>query len=461
MALDMGLLAARSGAEGPYAARLTAGLSNVGDSSQEATNQSVGTQSGSQQSSGSSQSSSTSFIPDYSQTPILEGIANYAMSMAPQVYQHGMDQWTQNQGDIDQLMKTAQSYASGSRLNADVGMAEAGQQQAGEAALRNSKQDLESYGIDPSSGRYAALDSAAKIQTAANAAGAGNQQYRSDIATGNAMQNQAISSELQNSAYGNQVADTMNNLLGTGMQLKYSPLGTTSESSSTNESSGTSSGSTVSSGQSSGQNDSLGFGGGGGSGGDNGVALPGSLNYEKLNEERSTFGQPGYFGARNAQPTFAHGGPIGTPTTKSYEDGSDLTQGYDPDQDGPAVHDGQSPSGGQAIDDVPAKLTAGEFVLPNDVVKWKGEEFFQNLISKSRQMRQSVMAAHGQDQQGQQQPQMRRGGAITHRDDSMGFNEDRRAFSTQPQPGDNIYAQSHPGYDSGQEPVTMNMGGAI
>jgi hypothetical protein len=45
---------------------------------------------------------------------------------------------------------------------------------------------------------------------------------------------------------------------------------------------------------------------------------------------------------------------------------------------------GVSPSHGQNVDDVPARLNAGEFVVPRDVAAWKGQEFFQNLIKKSR-----------------------------------------------------------------------------
>jgi hypothetical protein len=81
--------------------------------------------------------------------------------------------------------------------------------------------------------------------------------------------------------------------------------------------------------------------------------------------------------------------------------------GFDPDQRQDQqrfVSPSLSPSGGQRTDDVPAKLNAGEFVLPDDVVKWKGEEFFQNLIGKSRQARESIMSAHGQMQG--QPPQM-------------------------------------------------------
>lgn len=43
-----------------------------------------------------------------------------------------------------------------------------------------------------------------------------------------------------------------------------------------------------------------------------------------------------------------------------------------------------SPSGGRQTDDVNAHLNAGEFVLPRDVVAWKGQEFFQKLIADAR-----------------------------------------------------------------------------
>jgi hypothetical protein len=47
-----------------------------------------------------------------------------------------------------------------------------------------------------------------------------------------------------------------------------------------------------------------------------------------------------------------------------------------------------SPSKGAITDDVPARLNAGEFVLPKDVVSWMGEEKLQKLIQSMRQKRQ-------------------------------------------------------------------------
>lgn len=197
---------------------------------------------------------SESFIPEYSQTPILERIAQEAENYAPQVYRWGMDAYERNQGNIDNLMRAGQLWASPQHIATMMGQAEAGVQQAGEQARQSALQDLQSYGIDPSAGRYAALDQASRVQTAAAAAGAGNQQRMADIAQGLTMQNQAMSAGLQNTQIGYSAANALNALYGTGMQLKYSPLGQTSTSTgtSTGGSSGTSSG--FSTGQSFGEN---------------------------------------------------------------------------------------------------------------------------------------------------------------------------------------------------------------
>jgi hypothetical protein len=47
-----------------------------------------------------------------------------------------------------------------------------------------------------------------------------------------------------------------------------------------------------------------------------------------------------------------------------------------------------SPSMGQQTDDVPAMLTANEFVIPKDVALWKGHEYLAKLIDQSRQAAQ-------------------------------------------------------------------------
>ena len=56
-----------------------------------------------------------------------------------------------------------------------------------------------------------------------------------------------------------------------------------------------------------------------------------------------------------------------------------------------------SPTRGKAIDDVPARLTVGEFVIPKEVVDFKGQEFFQNLIKKTRQAIDVESGGDGKD----------------------------------------------------------------
>lgn len=51
-----------------------------------------------------------------------------------------------------------------------------------------------------------------------------------------------------------------------------------------------------------------------------------------------------------------------------------------------------SPSMGHTTDDIPARLNAEEFVIPRDVARWKGQEFFQNLIEESRRKRMGAPA---------------------------------------------------------------------
>ena len=73
------------------------------------------------------------------------------------------------------------------------------------------------------------------------------------------------------------------------------------------------------------------------------------------------------------------GGPVG------YQEGGET--GLPPPPGGTPggfVTPDMSPSGGQETDDVDAKLTVGEFVMPKDVTHAKGTEFFYNLIDKTR-----------------------------------------------------------------------------
>jgi hypothetical protein len=60
---------------------------------------------------------------------------------------------------------------------------------------------------------------------------------------------------------------------------------------------------------------------------------------------------------------------------------------------GGAVPRSASPSRGQQTDDISARLNAGEYVIPRDVVKHQGTKFFTDLIAKSRKLRTGMTGA--------------------------------------------------------------------
>jgi hypothetical protein len=296
---------------------------------------------------------STTYIPDYAESPILREAAQYARSMAPQVYQWGMDQYNKNQGNIDAMMRNALTYASPARIKAEMGMAQAGVQQGAEAGRQSAIRDLQGYGIDPSAGRYAALDNASRVMSSAQAAGAGNVQRMATEASGLQQQQAAQAMSNQNVQTGYGAAGAMTGLLNTAMSLKFPPLGTTSSSQGTSSNVGTSSNIGASQ-QTSGGGESTNFG----------YPAP---NYAGQNQQTLlNWGQT--HPAVVQQPHVAGGGDI---------------------------PDAWSPTGGKKVDDVPANLTAGEFVIPKDVAEWKGQEFFYKLMAASRKTR-AMAGSNGQ-----------------------------------------------------------------
>jgi hypothetical protein len=101
-------------------------------------------------------------------------------------------------------------------------------------------------------------------------------------------------------------------------------------------------------------------------------------------------GGGGYYGFQGG--AFARGGPVAPRTAIPPQRGGFANAPHQILQravqqnmaKGGRIPMGVSPSHGQNVDDVPARLNAGEFVVPRDVAAWKGQEFFQNLIKKSR-----------------------------------------------------------------------------
>lgn len=497
----------------------------------------------------SSSSTFSSFIPSYSEEPFLSDLAAYERAIAQQNYammqgiydktqgvtdqvvnqalgnagllagQAGQDFANYNQmfpGTIQSLDTEAKDFASTPRVQAEMGRAGATATQAGDAQRQAALRDLESFGVDPSSGRYAGLDTAERMQTAASAAGAQNQARVNTEQIGRALR----SEELQNLARlpGQGIGEmstanaaagvgenaqlgasqTAGNLLGTPQTwaaiasgLKYPPLGQSGGSSrgaqsnsrgSGNNGSGNGSGgpsgnggpsgsSWQPQGMSGGYDPALGMGGrgigegttggpqgahiiagpsgvlpdstatdstgsdlmGGADTGGMGGALEGGQGANASdwatapdmnsmdfggNGADSQFavapdmgntmdfggsGDPGQFAVAPDMSSMDFGGDGGGDNSGDFAEGGDV--GDDDGDDGmgalPIANDATtggkvplsaSPSLGRNTDDIRASLNAEEFVVPRDVARWKGEEFFQKLINASRQARAAASA---------------------------------------------------------------------
>lgn len=225
----------------------------------------------------------SSFIPDYSQSPLMTQIAQVAEGLGQQQYSWAQQQFASNSALTDNvvnnyltasqqdmslaqnmtdrytnlfqpqenaLVNDANTYASTGRVASEMGRAESDTAQSMDAAKANAEQTLQSYGIDPSSGRYAELDRAQDAQRAAAEAQAGQAARYNTEATGRQLRAQAIQVGQQ---YPGQIVNSLNNamqgyagaenaklsntntgvnalssadpFLNTAMSLKYPPLG--------------------------------------------------------------------------------------------------------------------------------------------------------------------------------------------------------------------------------------------
>jgi hypothetical protein len=270
----------------------------------------------------------------------------------------------------DSLVKDAQSYNSPARRDMNAGRAMANVSQQFEQARQNALANLESYGIDPSQTRYAALDLETRTQEAAARASAGNQSYLQDEATGRQLRADAIN---VGKGYPSQVAQEYGTSQNAGNQAINSGLATTASGASTM-------GTNV-------QYQGL---------GNQSTAAEGNLllGSDRNNISRTQVNNQASSGIGGLLGT-ALGAGIGAYKTFAFAEGGPVPPGQAlPDGDGDEglpgmpVPPSASPSQGAITDDVPARLNAGEFVVPRDVVSFKGEEFFQNLIKKTRQQEQ-------------------------------------------------------------------------
>jgi hypothetical protein len=257
----------------------------------------------------------------------------------------------------DDLIQEYRDYASPERYDLNRGRAMADVSQQYEAARKNATRELESYGVNPAATRYAALDLDVRTKQAAAAVAAANQADQQTDATRRALRTEAIGYGQKLPGFADQAADTATvannsavaNTLNTtktegevqGTAPQYAAIGAN-------------------------------YLGVGTQANNSAVAAKNAQTDAEMaafkadQESSSGWGDALGLVAGLASKAFlaADGGAIPAPN---------------------AVPKQASPSGGKAIDDVNAKLTAGEFVLPEDVTRWLGEEKLQKMILKARE----------------------------------------------------------------------------
>jgi len=261
----------------------------------------------------------------------------------------------------DEWAKEAASYDTEERRQRERGMATADVSSAFDAQRRNSLQRLESYGVDPSTTRNQALDIGVRTQEAMASAAAATGATRRVEDVGRALKSDVIN--LGRGALSN-AAGFYGQAVGAGGQAQQGALNTTQSGVGAIQS-------------------GLGFSGQAlqGYGQGAGIASQGFGNQmQQWNAgQNQTAGMLQGVGGI-AGMFMADGGEVeGVPT------GAVAGQQQLPRQAIPFQEDGEvyGPGDGSGIDDrIPAQLSEGEFVIPADVVRKKGEEFFEKLIEQ-------------------------------------------------------------------------------
>lgn len=253
----------------------------------------------------------------------------------------------------ENLIKEFQNYDTPERRVQEQGKAIADVTSTFDASRRNALQRLESYGVDPSQTRNAALDVGVRTQQAAAQAAAATAAGQRVGDVGRSLRAEAINI---GKGLPSQVAGAYGTSLAAGQGSVAGSASTTAAGIGA---------------RTSGQ----GFTGQALQGYQQGADIRGQqFGMEMQNWQAGQDQTMGMInaGAGVAGMMIADGGPI-----RTYQDGGQAI---------PFKDDGSVATGvgdGSGIDDaVPAQLSDGEYVIPADVVRIKGEEFFDKLLEK-------------------------------------------------------------------------------
>ncbi len=246
------------------------------------------------------------------------------------------------------LVKEFQNYDSPERRAQERGRSIADVNQSFDATRRNALQRLESYGVDPSQTRNAALDLGTRVQQAAAQAGAAQASDRATQQTGRALRAEAIN-------IGKGLPSNVAASYGQSLQAGNSGIGNA------NATTGASAGALTS---------GMGYGG---------TALQGYG--QAANIQNSGYqNQMQAYNAQQAQMTgmlSAVGSVAGG--AMAMADGGDPDEFIDSE---PGKIDYGEGDGSGIDDQVPIMASKEEYIIPADVVRAKGVEFFDKLVER-------------------------------------------------------------------------------
>lgn len=257
----------------------------------------------------------------------------------------------------------AQNWDTPAQEQANAGAAQASVATQFAGARNAAMAQLEGFGVDPSSTRYAALDIGTRAQQGAAQAGAGTQAINNTRLQGMGLEQSAI--QAGQGIAGQSVGST-NAATGAGAGSSGATLG------------GLTAGAQAMSAPTAWYN----------SGANNMNAYSTAVNGFNLAQNQAaqinnqSMEGLGSIGGLLLGKMFDSGGPVPGMGSGALPLGPNTPDGHVPMQ--------ASPSMGQAPDDVPAKLTAGEFVVPKDVVNWMGVKHFVGQIDSARKGQQEL-----------------------------------------------------------------------
>lgn len=285
--------------------------------------------------------------------PIIDRLTR-GMDQQYDYAQQQKDFWDKNYKGLEEdLVNTAKTYDTPEYQEYRAGQATAGVAQQFEGARQAAAQQLKDFGVDPSSGRYAATDLASRVSQAATSAGAANQARDQVINEGLALKQGAVN-------IGRGYPGAINQTYGgaqNGGNSAISGVNTTSATGSSMMGNPTQWGGLG--------NQALGTWGG--------ITANNYANYMQGYQFQNT---PQSSGLGSAL------GLAGGILLSKYAEGG-------------AVPTDASPSYGAAVDDVPARVNAGEFIMPREAVSWFGEKTMHDMIIKAQKQRAEMEQQSG------------------------------------------------------------------